>query len=888
MLSINIPRRPLILGLLTLVSSYLIWLSVEYVSANVSPQGCRMSWMHPSSVLMTDFDTSWTRLGGRYTLWLYREKGRDKDVGQIGSGIPVIFVPGNAGSFKQVRSIASSAANQYYTKAGQVAPEFRKFRVLDFYAVDYNEDLTAFHGPTLEAQIEYTSQAVAFILSKYVKDTKIILMGHSMGGIGAQAMLAYQSSFNVSQHVSAVITMSTPHRIPPARFDQRLESLYDMAARGRHTGVPVLSICGGVADGMIPSESCVLREDEVGSRVKTVFTSGMEGTWTGVGHREMVWCHQVRWRIARAALEIGISEDPMGILNQWFRDGSGRESSSSQLLDSGTVLQPEKVEVLQQDAYLTLEKPEARESTMYLLPVVGSSKRFLLYVSQGGIGSVSPQHRVPLQVTVFLCKNTSRCQAMEANMLKMIPNPKDGQPFPVPGSGTDESEGVVIFEASLENIEDSGHVGVQLKHTDGRGWAVGGVVDDEHRILDISTSSLLFGSVELEGPRQGSLKVTYELPRVLQHVFLVYHLESTQYTCEDSLLHPLVEHTSQHSETHYYPLRSSREILLHSHSTGPYIAPIDPGSGMRFTIYSHACEVKEVTLRVDWVSSLGCVPSRYAMTMISWIIGVIATMSFLVWKGDGSIPSVDETISTFCGLPMVYMACASFVVALWPLPRWMYLGNQGEPLLAIVAPLMVFLCTGLVVVSWWILSSLVWVLSKVFARQSVAHVSTNSRASVISMIVIFIMVFLFVPWQVAYLGCWTIHLYTCATSTAQKATSLTTKGEEEEVAVPLVAAGPNSNEEDASLTTAPTSESATHPHLPRHKSDVAYHYNTHLLLLMTWLLPMAAPVLVVWVRTLMTAGLTTPFDGDHFFLNVAPFAILVEVVSLGRGLGKHR
>lgn len=82
----------------------------------------------------------------------------------------------------------------------------------------------------------------------------------------------------------------------------------------------------------------------------------------------------------------------------------------------------------------------------------------------------------------------------------------------------------------------------------------------------------------------------------------------------------------------------------------------------------------------------------------------------------GSIPSVDETISTFCGLPMVYMACASFVVALWPLPRWMYLGNQGEPLLAIVAPLMVFLCTGLVVVSWWILSSLVWVLSKVFAR----------------------------------------------------------------------------------------------------------------------------------------------------------------------------
>ena len=45
---------------------------------------------------------------------------------------------------------------------------------------------------------------------------------------------------------------------------------------------------------------------------------------------------------------------------------------------------------------------------------------------------------------------------------------------------------------------------------------------------------------------------------------------------------------------------------------------------------------------------------------------------------------------------------------------------------------------------------------------------------------------------------------------------------------------------------------------------------------MTWLLPLAAPVLVVWVRTLYTAGLTTPFDGDHNVLNVAPYLILVD------------
>lgn len=48
---------------------------------------------------------------------------------------------------------------------------------------------------------------------------------------------------------------------------------------------------------------------------------------------------------------------------------------------------------------------------------------------------------------------------------------------------------------------------------------------------------------------------------------------------------------------------------------------------------------------------------------------------------------------------------------------------------------------------------------------------------------------------------------------------------------------------------------------------------------MTWLLPLAAPVLAVWVRTLLTAGLTTPFDGDHNFLAVVPFLVLTDFAS---------
>lgn len=51
-------------------------------------------------------------------------------------GAPVLFIPGNAGSSHQVRSIASSAARQYFSSPYHVAEEFAQGRhsALDFFA----------------------------------------------------------------------------------------------------------------------------------------------------------------------------------------------------------------------------------------------------------------------------------------------------------------------------------------------------------------------------------------------------------------------------------------------------------------------------------------------------------------------------------------------------------------------------------------------------------------------------------------------------------------------------------------------------------------------------------------------------------------------------------
>ncbi len=49
----------------------------------------------------------------------------DLTLGKIHGHQPVLFIPGNAGSSHQVRSIASSAVRQYYTSPHQVSPEIQ-------------------------------------------------------------------------------------------------------------------------------------------------------------------------------------------------------------------------------------------------------------------------------------------------------------------------------------------------------------------------------------------------------------------------------------------------------------------------------------------------------------------------------------------------------------------------------------------------------------------------------------------------------------------------------------------------------------------------------------------------------------------------------------------
>jgi GPI inositol-deacylase len=311
-------------------------------------------------------------------------------------------------------------------------------------------------------------------------------MGHSMGGVVATSLLP-------SPNISTIITMSTPHRIPPSRFDRRVAAIYEHNQVALTTAdTPILSLCGGAADLMVPSESCILPEVVNGNAYRrTIFSGALEGCWTGVGHQVIVWCHQVRWRVARAALELGAASSSVErgfVFDRWLHDGRSLLPAPGH--PARLDLSQETSAVLPSGPLILRDLRKARAVNLVPVPEANHPIKFVAYVSEGSVLSMAPHHPSSLSVTFYLCSSldntpqepSSRpvCEEWHPTALKLIPNPSPEKPFPAPHEGVDESEGVVVFEAALpEHSNKHRWVAVVYTANEERGWILGDFVQVE-------------------------------------------------------------------------------------------------------------------------------------------------------------------------------------------------------------------------------------------------------------------------------------------------------------------------------------------------------------------------------------------------------------------------
>ncbi|KAK9260768.1 hypothetical protein V1519DRAFT_388297, partial [Lipomyces tetrasporus] len=119
----------------------------SFLTRQLDSKGCREIWLAPSYARISSFDSTHTRFASKYGLYLYREQGYDRlEVLTIHltlqqpNGVPVLFIPGNAGSYRQVRGLAAEAAHQYYdTVTAKGSYGDGGARNLDFFTADFNE-----------------------------------------------------------------------------------------------------------------------------------------------------------------------------------------------------------------------------------------------------------------------------------------------------------------------------------------------------------------------------------------------------------------------------------------------------------------------------------------------------------------------------------------------------------------------------------------------------------------------------------------------------------------------------------------------------------------------------------------------------------------------------
>uniref|UniRef100_A0A8C6MVA0 GPI inositol-deacylase n=1 Tax=Mus spicilegus TaxID=10103 RepID=A0A8C6MVA0_MUSSI len=239
-----------------------------------------------------------------YELYLYGEGSYAEEHKILPlTGIPVLFLPGNAGSYKQVRSIGSIALR----KAEDIDFKYH----FDFFSVNFNEELVALYGGSLQKQTKFVHECIKAILKLYkgqeFAPTSVAIIGHSMGGLVARALLTLK---NFKQDlINLLVTQATPHVAPVMPLDRFITEFYMNVnnywiLNARHINLTTLSVAGGFRDYQVRSGLTFLPKLSHYTSALSVVSSAVPKTWVSTDHLSIVWCKQLQLTTIRAFFDL--------------------------------------------------------------------------------------------------------------------------------------------------------------------------------------------------------------------------------------------------------------------------------------------------------------------------------------------------------------------------------------------------------------------------------------------------------------------------------------------------------------------------------------------------------------------------------------------------------
>lgn len=896
------------LVLLTICAlSSLILIGYSFCTKQLDSKECNMAYMYPSYHRLHGFDLEHTRFAQKYSLYLYREQ--TIDFSNQPQGVPVLFVPGNAGSYKQIRPIAAEAAAQFQ-ESSKDHPEVMEAgkRSLDFFTVDFNEDFSAFHGQTMLDQAEYLNSAITYILSMYTDarkspsdksfpdPTSVILIGHSMGGIVARTMQRMPNYLPKS--INTIVTMSTPHALPPAPFDAQIQRIYeDINTYWRNTfsnhthenplqDVSLVSIAGGGLDTIVSSDYTSVRTIVPPSNGFTVFTSTIPLAWTSADHQAILWCDQFRKVLARVLLEIvdarrGTQTIPVDhriavfqdhllsrLDRQEFSSSQDRLPRSTHAFDSVEAMQSH---VVQGDLYrrIVRDSPESLD----LLPIPDSLNGTLqLLTNLESTGSDSASY-----IAITLCRRDITLREATSSYLICMDMTKDATVLPseqdLKHKGNFDRH--LYYQFDLTAFANQDFIAIRTRSGYEDMFVAAFFQVSSPLVMDITTSpASLFpnGRVIKRAPSALWLSVLH-FPSITSSIIAYKIRLSTPHCTRRTMASITRQHTRSPYETKYFVGKQEIDISLHGQS--PFFPPVSiRRRGLTIHHWSDpACpSPTEIHLSLDYLGSIGKLVMRYRVVLVAFPLAIaliVFTLQLRTYQRLGSYITFQQGLRLFLGRPLL---CALLLISATTIslikrqssmvllletffhdpsgPKYvmslndLLLGSQDLSLWWL-APIFVLICTGLLNVVSLGLTAIIITTSSMLelfeSRNALPVEHNNARSSIrrlITTLILLIVVATIVPYQFAYVVACMVELVSCIRLYGNRQAERS------------------------------------------HHTTNIYNFNFSVLLLMICVLPISIPILVVWVRNLAVHWLT-PFSTHHNILSVAPLILLVECLTSG-------
>jgi glycosylphosphatidylinositol deacylase len=914
----------------------------SFLTKQLDVKGCEMVYMRPMYSKFDDFDTEHTRFASKYSLYLYREWGIDDEF--TVKGVPVLFIPGNAGSYKQVRSLAAESAYHYHNSVQHESNVGKgERRPLDFFSVDFNEDFTAFHGQTVLDQAEYLNDAITFILSLYhtpgrsrrdpnlPDPSSVIIVGHSMGGVVARTMFTmpnYQAN-----SINTIVTIAAPHARPPVSFDgdivrtQKEVNDYWREAHAQDSvennplqHVTLVSIAGGGLDNIVSSDYASIAALVPETHGFTVFTSSIPNCWTGADHLAITWCDQVRKSIVRALYDVvDVSQAAqtlprakrMRSFKKWFLTGlENTEEKTLFMVAANTVLTVEvDSAIVPQGERLALRSlgrfPGAPRA--YLLPVPPldkGGKKFTLMTNDrldtdGEYGRLqvlfcsvlstqSGQHTTPFHHHLDLAGDSASATRLEcknaASDLIILPESVNHSDFPFRPDQTPFS----YLEYELDSLAQHQFVAIidkAAEHT--VGWVVAEFSASSETSIKINSSlqRLLLAGVSLQLPSRRPLKTDIRIP-ALHSSLLAYTVHIERQDCpQGELFAPLLrQYISDLYESKFFV--NVEDAMINLHGVSPYLPPAlhsnKASNGLSLQIWSDpTCNSSiGVILKVDVLGSLGKLWMRYRIVFAAFPLLIVA----LVLRQQFCTYDVTGIFISFAqGLNECI--CSSIPLALTALTF-----------------LSIALASAQYQASKRATSDgMAGKIGSLFDKANNELLLGSEDPFFWFLVPLFGLMVTTICVAVNYVVLLLVYLFASMYALARSTALQNESGRRTPEAFAVTSTRRR-------VVTTLILLSLVSTVIPYHFAYVVlclvqlatsvrayrlakesqldsnynfYNYAHSIFVLMLWILPINLPVLVVWVRNLAIQWLT-PFSSHHNILSITPFILLVETLSTGR------